>query len=70
VRQYSVSHFYSTFVLELIPTANQAFVPNNCLGSQTSRMYRAVNKPTNANKIQASVIRVPVSDEEVSRRKA
>lgn len=46
--------------VEVILTANQALVPNNCVGSQTWRMYRAVNKPTNANRIQASVIRVPV----------
>ena len=68
MRQYYVSYcdfypvvlFFSIIFVEVIRTANQAFVPNNCLGSQTSRMYRAVNKLTDANKIQASVIRVPV----------
>lgn len=47
--------FFSLAVL----TVNQAFSPSSCLGSQTSRMYRAVNKPTNANKTHASVIMIP-----------
>ena len=60
-----VVHFLSVNFVEVIPTANQAFVPNNWLGSQTTRMYRAVNKPTDANKIQASVIRVPVPEHKI-----
>jgi len=52
--------FYFICYVQLILTVNQAFFPNNSVGSQTWRMYRAVNKPTNANKIHASVIIIPV----------
>ena len=48
-----------------LPTVNQAFSPSNFLGSQTWRMYRAVNNPTNANSVHASVIRIP----EIQKRK-
>ena len=52
------------------PTVNHASFPQILVGCQTWRMYLAVNKPTNAKSVQASVISIPVSKEvTVSREK-
>lgn len=58
-----IAQFTENFILMswrfTLPTVNQAFSPSNFLGSQTWRIYRAVNNPTNANSGHASVIRIP-----------
>ena len=47
----------------MIQTVNHAFFPNISVGSHTSRMYLAVNRPTNANIVHAIAISIPESSE-------
>ena len=47
----------------MIQTVNHAFFPNISVGSHTSRMYLAVNRPTNANPVHAIAISIPESSE-------